>query len=62
MQGLLNFSIAQATNVSLLYVIDAYRPVSGETIVTQLGFKCKSQNLIGNSCRANILQLPLGSS
>lgn len=39
--GLLNFSIAQATNVSLVYVVDAYRPIAGETVVTQLGFKCK---------------------
>lgn len=40
--GLLNFSIAQATNVSLVYVVDSYRPVAGETVVTQLGFKCES--------------------
>ena len=37
--GMLNFSIAQATNVSLVYIVDAYRPVAGETIVAQLGFK-----------------------
>lgn len=37
--GLLNFSIAQATNVALVYVVDAYRPVAGETVVTQLAFK-----------------------
>jgi hypothetical protein len=37
--GLLNFSIAQAANVSLVYVVDAYRPIAGETVVTQLGFK-----------------------
>ncbi|KAK5132327.1 hypothetical protein LTR08_009162 [Meristemomyces frigidus] len=37
--GLLTFSIAQATNVSLLYVIDSYRPVAGEVVVAQLGFK-----------------------
>lgn len=39
--GLLNFSIAQATNVSLVYVIDSYRPVASEIVVTQLGFKCE---------------------
>ena len=39
--GLLNFSVAQATNVSLLYVVDAYRPIAGETVVTQLAFKCE---------------------
>ncbi|KAK4539201.1 hypothetical protein LTR36_001159 [Oleoguttula mirabilis] len=37
--GLLNFSIAQATNVSLVYVIDAYRPIAGEAVVSQLAFK-----------------------
>ncbi|KAF2195068.1 MFS general substrate transporter [Zopfia rhizophila CBS 207.26] len=37
--GLLNFSIVQATNVSLVYTIDAYRPIAGEITVTQLGFK-----------------------
>ena len=44
--GLLNFSIAQVTNVSLLYVIDAYRPVAGEIVVTQLGFKCEFDPVI----------------
>jgi hypothetical protein len=34
-----NFSIVQATNVTLVYAIDAYRPVAGEVTVTQLGFK-----------------------
>ncbi|CAK4034862.1 mfs transporter [Lecanosticta acicola] len=37
--GLLSFSIAQATSVSLVYIVDAYRPVVGETVVTQLAFK-----------------------
>ncbi|KAK0660583.1 Protein HOL1 [Lasiodiplodia hormozganensis] len=37
--GLLNFSIVQATNVTLVYTIDAYRPVAGEVTVTQLAFK-----------------------
>lgn len=37
--GLLNFSIVQATNVSLVYTIDAYRPVAGEVTVTQFAFK-----------------------
>ena len=44
--GLLNFSIAQATNVSLVYVIDAYRPVAGEAVVTQLAFKGKSNDFL----------------
>lgn len=35
-----NFSIVQATNVTLVYTIDAYRPVAGEVTVTQLAFKC----------------------
>ncbi|KAL2209249.1 MFS general substrate transporter [Sarocladium strictum] len=37
--GLLNFSIAQATNVSLTYTIDAYRPIAGEITLTSMGFK-----------------------
>jgi len=37
--GLLNFAITQATNVTLVYTIDAYRPVAGEVTVSQLGFK-----------------------
>lgn len=35
-------AIVQATNVSLVYTIDSYRPVAGELAVTQLAFKCKS--------------------
>lgn len=34
-----NFSIAQATNVCLVYVIDAYRPVAGEITLAVMGFK-----------------------
>ena len=41
--GFLSFAIAQATNVTLVYVIDSYRPIAGETVVTQLAFKCKSR-------------------
>ena len=37
--GFLSFSVASATNVSLTYVVDAYRPIAGETVVTQLAFK-----------------------
>ncbi|KAH8676282.1 MFS transporter [Xylariales sp. PMI_506] len=37
--GLLNFSISQGTNVCLVYVIDAYRPVAGEITLTVMGFK-----------------------
>ncbi|KAI0409720.1 major facilitator superfamily domain-containing protein [Xylaria palmicola] len=37
--GLLNFSITQATNICLVYVIDAYRPIAGEITLTILGFK-----------------------
>ncbi|KAK7432707.1 hypothetical protein QQZ08_000566 [Neonectria magnoliae] len=37
--GLLNFSITQAASVSLVYVIDAYRPVAGEVSLAVLGFK-----------------------
>jgi Major Facilitator Superfamily len=34
-----NFTITQATNVSLVYTIDSYRPIAGEIVVTQLAFK-----------------------
>ncbi|KAL7916896.1 major facilitator superfamily domain-containing protein [Trichoderma velutinum] len=36
---LLNFSIVQAVNVSMVYTIDSYRPIGGEVVVAQLGFK-----------------------
>lgn len=39
--GLLNFSITQATNISLVYTIDAYRPIAGEITLASMGFKCK---------------------
>ncbi|KAF8857618.1 MFS general substrate transporter [Acephala macrosclerotiorum] len=37
--ALLNFSIVQATNVALVYVIDAYRPIAGEVTLTTMAFK-----------------------
>ncbi|KUI54074.1 hypothetical protein VP1G_01427 [Cytospora mali] len=37
--GLVNFSIVQGTNIVLVYVIDAYRPVAGEITLTVMGFK-----------------------
>ncbi|KAJ2969826.1 hypothetical protein NQ176_g8472 [Zarea fungicola] len=37
--ALLNFSITQATNVCLVYVIDSYRPVAGEVTLAVMGFK-----------------------
>lgn len=42
MREIVTFSIVQATNVSLVYTIDAYRPVAGEITVTQLAFKAVS--------------------
>ena len=39
--ALLNFSIVQATNVALVYVIDGYRPIAGEVTLTTMGFKCR---------------------
>ncbi|KAI1616481.1 major facilitator superfamily domain-containing protein [Exophiala viscosa] len=45
--GLLNFSITQACNVSLVYIIDAYRPIAGEAIITQLAFKSCFGFLLG---------------
>ncbi|KAI3544740.1 hypothetical protein CABS01_03026 [Colletotrichum abscissum] len=37
--GLLTFSISQGTNICLVYVIDAYRPVAGEITLAVMGFK-----------------------
>ncbi|KAG5806262.1 hypothetical protein H9Q74_009001 [Fusarium xylarioides] len=37
--GLLTFSVVQATNISLVYTIDAYRPIAGEIAVTQYAYK-----------------------
>ncbi|POS78715.1 hypothetical protein DHEL01_v202899 [Diaporthe helianthi] len=37
--GLLNFSVVQATNIALVYVIDSYRPVAGEVTLAVMGFK-----------------------
>lgn len=45
--GLINFSITQATNVSLVYTIDSYRPIAGEIVVTQLAFKSCFGFLLG---------------
>jgi hypothetical protein len=39
--ALINFSVVQATNVALVYVIDAYRPIAGEVTLTTMAFKCK---------------------
>lgn len=39
--GFLSFAIVQATNVSLVYTIDSYRPAAGEVTVAQLSFKGK---------------------
>ncbi len=35
----MNFSIVQATNVSLVYTIDCYRPIAGEVTVTSMALK-----------------------
>lgn len=45
--GLLNFSITQACNVSLVYIIDAYRPIAGEATITKLAFKSCFGFLLG---------------
>lgn len=51
---LVNFSIVQATNVSLVYTIDSYRPVAGEIVVCQMAFKIRIR------LPAIILHQPLG--
>jgi len=40
MNLVVSFSTVQSTNVTLVYTIDAYRPVAGEVVVAQFGFKC----------------------
>ncbi|KAH7145363.1 major facilitator superfamily domain-containing protein [Dactylonectria estremocensis] len=37
--GMLTFSVVQATNITLVYTIDAYRPIAGEVAVTQYAYK-----------------------
>ena len=37
--GLFSFSGGQALNISFVYVLDAYGPVSGEVTISQLAFK-----------------------
>ncbi|KAK3394129.1 major facilitator superfamily domain-containing protein [Podospora didyma] len=37
--ALLNFATVQGTNLCLVYVIDAYRPVAGEITLAVMGFK-----------------------
>ncbi|KAJ9131793.1 Major facilitator superfamily domain, general substrate transporter [Pleurostoma richardsiae] len=37
--GLVNFTIVQANNIGLVYIIDSYRPIAGEVIITQSAFK-----------------------
>ncbi|RKL50887.1 hypothetical protein BFJ72_g340 [Fusarium proliferatum] len=45
--NLVNFCITQATNISLVYTIDCYRPIAGEIVVTQLAFKSAFGFLLG---------------
>ncbi|ERS97464.1 MFS transporter [Sporothrix schenckii 1099-18] len=37
--ALINFTIVQAGNISIVYMIDCYRPVAGEVTMTQYTFK-----------------------
>jgi hypothetical protein len=39
MTRIVNFSVVQAMNVAIVYTVDAYRPIGGEVVVTQLVFK-----------------------
>lgn len=34
-----NFTVVQSNNVSIVYVLDSYRPIAGEVVVTQAAFK-----------------------
>ncbi|KAJ5389286.1 uncharacterized protein N7496_000354 [Penicillium cataractarum] len=35
----INFTTVQATNIAIVYIVDSYRPIAGEVIVTQSVFK-----------------------
>ncbi|KAI1633838.1 MFS transporter [Biscogniauxia mediterranea] len=37
--GLVNFTTVQSNNISLVYILDSYRPIAGEVVVTQSAFK-----------------------
>jgi len=37
--GLVNFTVVQSNNIGLVYIIDSYRPIAGEVIITQSVFK-----------------------
>ncbi|KAL1887179.1 hypothetical protein Sste5346_010374 [Sporothrix stenoceras] len=37
--GLINFTIVQAANIAIVYMIDCYRPIAGEVTTTQYTFK-----------------------
>ncbi|KAI1498593.1 MFS transporter [Biscogniauxia marginata] len=37
--GLVNFTTVQSNNISLVYILDSYRPIAGEVVVTQSVFK-----------------------
>lgn len=35
----MNFTTVQSTNIAIVYILDSYRPIGGEVIVTQSVFK-----------------------
>lgn len=37
--GLVNFTVVQSNNIGLVYILDSYRPIAGEVVVTQSVFK-----------------------
>ncbi|KIX08807.1 uncharacterized protein Z518_03464 [Rhinocladiella mackenziei CBS 650.93] len=37
--GLVNFTVVQSNNISVVYILDSYRPIAGEVVVTQAAFK-----------------------
>lgn len=49
-----SFATAQSTNVSIVYIIDSYRPIPDETVVTQLVFKCKFDIFLPALVRRNL--------
>lgn len=40
MRTQVNFTTVQSNNIALVYILDSYRPIGGEVIVTQAVFKC----------------------
>ncbi|GES58477.1 putative mfs transporter [Aspergillus terreus] len=45
--GIFGFGLVVTGNITIVYSIDAYRPIAGEVVVTQMGFKAAFAFLLG---------------